>query len=79
MECLVPHDDPTAQAGLEGLGFVRQGSRWVAFGKDAAEALALEMRVIDLAVGNSAFAQLKMWRVDAVSRYGNAVGTAWPS
>jgi DNA polymerase-3 subunit epsilon len=76
VECLIPDDDEAAQAGLEALGFERQGSRWVARREDAAGALALQMKVVELSAGKPAFAQLKMWRTDAVSRHGCAVATS---
>lgn len=72
----MPEDAKDAQAGLEALGFERKGSRWVAHLEDAAAALALEMRVVDLAVDNPAFAHLRMWQVDAVSRFGTVVETS---
>lgn len=76
VECVVPDEEEEAKAGLHLLGFERQGSRWVARCEDAAAALGLEMRVIDRAVGNPAFAHLRMWRVDAVSRFGTVVDTS---
>ncbi|CAD5372912.1 putative DNA polymerase III subunit epsilon [Rubrivivax sp. A210] len=78
VECVIPDSEQVAQAGLEALGFGRQGSRWFAGREDAAGAHALEMRVIDLAAGNPAFAQLKMWRVDAISRHGYPVAMSPP-
>lgn len=79
VECVVPESEEDAKASFEAFGFEQQGSRWVAHREDAAAALALEARVVDLAVDNPAFAQLRMWRVDAVSRFGAAVKTSLPS
>ena len=76
VECVVPDAEEVARSELEGLGFELQGSRWVAHREDAAAALALEMRVIGLAVDNPAFARMRMWRIDSASRFGAETGKA---
>ena len=76
VECVVPDADEITLPELETLGFELQGSRWVAHGKDAAAALAIETRVIDLGVDNPAFARIRMWRSDAASRFGAEVEMA---
>lgn len=72
VDCVLPEDEDHAKAGagiLAGLGFRRRGGRWRADCADDACAERLEVQVIDHAVGNPAFAGLKMWRVDARSRF----------
>jgi DNA polymerase III subunit epsilon len=76
VECVVPDAGEDVRSELEALGFELQSSRWIAQREDAAAALALEMRVIDLAVNNPAFALAQMWSVDSTSRFGAAVEMA---
>ena len=79
IECAIPDADPVAERHLRSLGFRRKRERWVVQCEDAAHALALETRVIDLAVGHPAFKRLRMWRVDAVGRYRAAIETSLPA
>ena len=79
IECAIPDADTGAERHLRALGFCRRCGRWDVQCHDAAHALALEMRVIDLAVGNPSFKQLRMRRVDAVSRFRAAVRTSLPA
>ena len=76
IECAIPDAEPVAERHLRALGFRRKRERWVVQCEDAAHALALETRVIDLAVGHPAFERLRMWRVDAVGRFRAAVETS---
>lgn len=72
VECMLGEDTEHAKAAAEilaGLGFQRRGTRWRAHCDDPKAAERIEMEVIDHAVGNAAFAALKMWRVDALSRF----------
>lgn len=72
VECVLAEDAEfatTAADILSRLGFLMKGSRWRADCADPATAERLEVAVIDHAVGNSAFASLKMWRIDARSRF----------
>lgn len=63
-------ENEQAARGLQALGFERRDGRWEAVAEDAAAALALEEKVIDLAAHNPAFAQLQICRIDAVNRFG---------
>jgi DNA polymerase-3 subunit epsilon len=72
VECVLSQDEDQAKAAVEilaGLGFQNRGGRWRADCADDACAEHLEAQVIDHAIGNLAFAALKMWRVDARSRF----------
>lgn len=72
VECsLGPDAEPTGPAvdTLARLGFERRGSRWRADCADPVAAERLEVELIDHAVGNPAFAALKLWRIDARSRF----------
>ena len=79
IDCAIPDADTAAEKHLWALGFCRKRDRLVLQCEDAAHALALETRVIDLAVGHPAFQGLRMWRVDAVGRFRTAVGTSLPA
>ena len=72
VECVLAEDaEPTKVAAdiLWKLGFQMRGARWRADCAHPADAERLEVAVIDHAVGNPAFASLKMWRVDARARF----------
>lgn len=56
-------------ASLEPLGFRSENWGWTATLRDDEAALDLETRVVDGAVDNPAFAGLKMWRVNATTRF----------
>ena len=72
IDCALAEDAECATAAAEilsSLGFSKRGTRWRAERADSAAAERLEVAVIEHAVGNPAFASLKMWRVDARARF----------
>lgn len=72
VDCALAEDAecPTAAAEiLSSLGFSKRGPPWRAECADSAAAERLEAAVIEHAVDHPAFASLKMWRVDAYSRF----------
>lgn len=72
IECtFAEHGEPESEAGsaLTALGFVETDLRWRAYCRNAAEADALEAEINQHAADNPSFATLKMWRVDARSRF----------
>ena len=73
--CELPEGvSPEARTILSSLGFVTDGKRWCVDCADDGQALLVEMALIDHAVGDEAFAELRMWRVDAKARFSGRAG-----
>lgn len=70
--CALPDPSEATRDALRRLGLESIQSCWCATCVDAQAALALEMRVIDLAVDNPNYAGLRMWRIDATTRHASA-------
>ena len=72
VECVLAEAAECATAAAEilsSLGFSKRGTPWRAECANSAAAERLQVAVIEHAVGHPAFASLKMWRVDAYSRF----------
>jgi len=75
VECELPEDiSPETRTILSSLGFVAAAKRWAVDCDDDVQALLVEMALIDHAVGDEAFAELRMWRVDARARISRRAG-----
>lgn len=70
--CALPDARETIWDALRGLGLESTPGCWCATCVDAQAALALEMRVIDLAVDKPEYAGLRMWRIEATTRHASA-------
>jgi DNA polymerase-3 subunit epsilon len=70
--CALPSPSEAIRDALRRLGFESTQGCWCATCVDTQAALALEMRVIDLAVDNPEYAGFRMWRIDTTTRHASA-------